>query len=161
MVRPAQTDDLPAILRVYEAARSYMRQTGNPTQWAGGYPQESLLLADIKKQQLYLCERENAICGAFVLAFGKEPTYQIIEDGAWKNNLPYATIHRVASDGTKRGVFAKCMQFCESKCGNLRVDTHPDNLVMQKLILSSGFCRCGIIHVDDGTPRIAYQKTVG
>ena len=40
-------------------------------------------------------------------------------------------------------------------CG---VDTHADNKVMQHLLESEGFTRCGIIHVEDGTPRIAYQR---
>ena len=29
---------------------------------------------------------------------------------------------------------------------------------MQHLLEKNGFTRCGIIHVADGTPRIAYQK---
>ena len=46
------------------------------------------------------------------------------------------------------------MEHCES----LRADTHADNKVMQHLLESEGFTRCGIIHVEDGTPRIAYQR---
>ena len=29
---------------------------------------------------------------------------------------------------------------------------------MQHVLESNGFTRCGIIHVADGSPRIAYQK---
>lgn len=29
---------------------------------------------------------------------------------------------------------------------------------MQHILEKNGFARCGIIHVADGTPRIAYQK---
>ena len=29
---------------------------------------------------------------------------------------------------------------------------------MQKVLEENGFTKCGIIHVADGTPRIAYQK---
>ncbi len=30
--------------------------------------------------------------------------------------------------------------------------------VMQKVFEKNGFKRCGIIYVEDGTPRIAYQR---
>ena len=32
------------------------------------------------------------------------------------------------------------------------------NKIMQHLLEENGFTKCGIIHVEDGTPRIAYQK---
>ena len=40
----------------------------------------------------------------------------------------------------------------------VRADTHADNKIMQHLLEENGFTKCGIIHVEDGTPRIAYQK---
>lgn len=43
-------------------------------------------------------------------------------------------------------------------CQSLRADTHADNKIMQHLLEKNGFARCGIIHVEDGTPRVAYQK---
>lgn len=42
---------------------------------------------------------------------------------------------------------------------NVRVDTHANNTTMQRLIEKSGFKKCGIIHVRDGSPRIAYHWT--
>ena len=35
---------------------------------------------------------------------------------------------------------------------------HADNKIMQHLLEKNGFARCGIIHVEDGTSRVAYQK---
>ena len=43
--------------------------------------------------------------------------------------------------------------------GHLRIDTHEKNLVMQNLVKKTGFSYCGIIYVDDGTKRLAYEKT--
>ena len=43
------------------------------------------------------------------------------------------------------------------RCGNIRVDTHRDNKVMQHILTKQGFQRCGIIYVKNGTERIAYQ----
>lgn len=40
----------------------------------------------------------------------------------------------------------------------MRIDTHENNKVMQHLIKKNGFQECGIIYVEDGSPRIAYEK---
>ena len=43
---------------------------------------------------------------------------------------------------------------------DVRIDTHRDNETMLHLIEKNGFIRCGIIIVDDGTERIAFQKKI-
>ena len=89
---------------------------------------------------------------------GEDPTYGVIEDGCWPNHRPYGTIHRVASSGRVRHAAARCFDWCFAQCQNLRADTHEDNRVMQHVLEQAGFQRCGVIHVADGTRRIAYQK---
>jgi RimJ/RimL family protein N-acetyltransferase len=42
--------------------------------------------------------------------------------------------------------------------GNIRVDTHSSNCVMQALLARLGYTRCGVIRLSDGTPRDAFQK---
>lgn len=45
------------------------------------------------------------------------------------------------------------------RCGHLRMDTHPDNFVMQNLLHKLGFRKTGIIHVqEDNDLRIAFEK---
>ena len=90
---------------------------------------------------------------------GEDPTYAVIENGAWLNDRPYGTIHRIGSDGKKSGVLRHAADFCLERTKDLRIDTHEDNKIMQALVESYGFKRCGIIHIDDGTPRIAYHYT--
>lgn len=159
MVREAMTQDLPVILGIYENARRFMADNGNPSQWKDGFPPESLLCEDISKRRLYVLEREGKICGAFAFIIGEDPTYRSIEEGHWMSNERYGTIHRLAKDGTERGIFSECLAYCEGIIQHLRIDTHEKNRVMQRLIEAHGFCRCGIIHVADGSPRIAYEKT--
>lgn len=89
--------------------------------------------------------------------FGEDPTYRVI-DGAWKNDRPYATLHRVASSGKKRGMVDVIVKWAFSRHPNLRGDTHERNLPMRRAFERNGFERCGTIWVEDGTPRIAYQK---
>lgn len=156
MIRNAKREDMPQILAVYERARAFMRQTGNPTQWSGGYPQESLLLEDIEKGQLYLYETEKGIEGVFVFFLGGDKTYDYIE-GAWQSDTPYGTIHRIASAGLSRGVFLECLNFCKTKIKHIRIDTHEDNRVMQNTLKKHGFVECGIIYLESGDPRLAFE----
>ena len=106
---------------------------------------------------MYLHNGEMEAVFAFVL--GPDPTYAKIEDGQWLNDaLPYGTIHRLASAGKRPGVATDVINWCLEHCESLRADTHADNKIMQHLLEKNGFTRCGIIHVADGTPRIAYQR---
>ena len=154
-IRPAQTVDLDEIEKIYASARSFMAENGNPTQWVDGYPQRDLLAEDIHQNQLYVAEKTGEISGVFMFVIGQDPTYTYIEDGAWLSEAPYGTIHRIASSGS--GLFSAALDFCRSKCSHIRVDTHADNKPMQHLAEKHGFTRCGIIYVQDGTPRIAYE----
>lgn len=157
-IRKAKLGDLDRILEIYAYARTFMAETGNPTQWGDGYPKRDLLVEDIKKEQLFVIEKEGQIHGVFAFIIGEDPTYEIIEEGAWLNDRPYGTIHRIAGDGRVKGLLRICVQYCKQQVDTLRIDTHHDNKVMQGTIEKNGFQRCGIIYSVDGSPRIAYQS---
>lgn len=159
MIRLAKCEELDAVMGIYAIARKYMADNGNPTQWPASYPNREILKKDIQGDQLFVYVEKNEIHGVFVLIIGPETTYSHIEDGSWKNDNPYGTIHRVASDGTVHGVFNRCLDFCLQRISNLRIDTHKDNHTMQHLIEKFGFEKCGTIYVRDRSPRIAYQYT--
>jgi len=158
MIRPAVHADLPAVLNVYRHARTFMAANGNPTQWGDSYPAPELLEEDIRLGRLFVDTADDHICGVFMFAVGADPTYAYIENGNWLDNSPYGVIHRVAADGTVPGVLKRCAAFCRERCPHLRIDTHEDNHVMQKCIAKEGFTRCGTIYVEDGSPRIAYER---
>ena len=156
MIRLATNADLPRIFEVYAVARQLMRESGNPTQWGDTFPPHDLLRSDIPKKQLYVVERDGVIHAAFALVFGVDPSYGSIE-GAWRSDAPYATIHRLGSDGTG-GIFAEVIAFCRQQSPYLRIDTHHDNRVMQHIVAQHGFRESGVVYMfDDGTPRIAYE----
>lgn len=157
MIRKATENDLAKILSIYDGARTFMRQNGNPTQWSGGYPNSEVLLEDIAKGQLYVVE-EKEMLGVFMFTLDPEPTYKIIEKGEWKDSSPYGTIHRIASAGVRGGVLKEAIEFCQQKIRHLRIDTHKDNVVMQNLLTKNGFCYCGIIYLANGDERLAYEK---
>jgi hypothetical protein len=156
-IRKANHSDLPRILEIFSCAREQMQKNGNPNQWGSTYPPKELLEEDIARGRLYV-EEETEIEGVFVFFLGEDPTYAII-DGAWKNDLPYGVIHRVASAGRVKGTVGRIVSFCKTKCPNLRIDTHEVNLIMQRCLEKNGFMRCGIIWIETGAPRIAYQLT--
>ena len=156
MIRLATKQDVEAIMSVYDLARKTMRKSGNDVQWVGGYPRKETVEQDIRENQAYVYEEGQQIHAVFVLQYGEEPTYGII-DGSWKNEEPYATIHRVGSDGVVKGIFEKCVCYCKEESKNLRIDTHESNQVMQYLIKKNQFEYCGIVKMADGTTRLAYQ----
>lgn len=153
MFRGARRADLDAILKIYARARQAMADSGNPTQWGDHFPPQELLEEDIDSNRLFLYLVNGELEGVFAFILGPDPTYARIEDGKWLNDtLPYGTIHRLASAGRHPGVAAAVITWCLEHCESLRADTHADNKIMQHLLEENGFTRCGIIHVEDGTP---------
>lgn len=157
-IRKGTTADIDAIEAVYDAARRYMRATGNLTQWSDGYPSRTDIEADIEARNCYVGLIGEEVVMVFAFIIGDDPTYRIIEQGAWLNDLPYGTIHRLASNGRHPRVLDACIRFCFGRIGNLRLDTHADNRPMLTAIARAEFERCGIIYCRDGSPRIAFQK---
>ncbi|MBQ6951154.1 MAG: GNAT family N-acetyltransferase [Clostridia bacterium] len=155
-IRLAAPADLDRIEDLYAIGRAYMRSTGNMNQWINGYPQREMLEEDIQKQQLFVLESETGLHGVFAFILGEDPTYGYI-DGAWPNAKPYGTIHRIASDGTVKGFVSLAKGFAMQYTDEIRVDTHHDNHTMQHVVEKNGFRRCGIIYLENGDPRIAYQ----
>lgn len=156
-IRPAVSADLDRLEAVYAEARAFMRRTGNPTQWAGGHPARSLLETDIPKKQLYVVEENGVVHGAFAFIPGDDPTYSYIENGSWLSDAPYGTIHRIGSDGVIHGMFSDVLRFCRGLQTHVRIDTHADNKVMQHIVLKHGFHYCGVIYLENGDPRLAYE----
>lgn len=158
-IRKGTNADINEIMSCYDKARQFMRDSGNQSQWINGYPSREFVIDDIAKGNNYVgYDNEGAIVMAFAFILGEDPTYSVIEGGEWLNNLPYGTIHRLGSNGKHRGMFEICVNFCMSAIKNIRLDTHADNIVMQKAAEKLDFKRCGIIYCADGSPRIAYQK---
>ena len=155
--RTAALEDLPQILPIYENARAFMRQSGNPNQWRDHHPAVEILREDIQKGQLYLCLENEEIAAVFCYFQDIDPTYVTIYDGQWCNDAPYGVIHRIAVAKPGHGIAAACFHWALSQCPNLRIDTHRDNLPMQRSLQKFGFTRCGIIYLANGEDRIAYH----
>ena len=136
-----------------------MVENGNPSQWKDSRPSMDLVKKDIENGNSYVMEEDGRIIGTFAFIVGIEPTYLEIE-GQWLDDAPYGTIHRIASDGSSKGVFETVLSFAESFGVDIRIDTHKDNVIMHHILCKYGFSRCGVILLANGDPREAYQKNL-
>lgn len=158
-IRLSTEADLPAMRCIFTQAKEKMRAAGNMHQWTGNYPSDEQLRMDIQRGFSYLMERDGQPVATFVLALCQDPTYSHIYEGKWLNeDLPYGTIHRIASLHGQHGILKEVLRWAEGKTRNLRIDTHRDNLPMQHLLLKYGFTYCGIIYLLNGDERLAYQR---
>lgn len=161
-IRAALAIDLADIMAVLEAAKGIMRASGNTEQWTGGYPSEEVILHDIERGHGQVVVADGRIAGYFAFIPSPEPTYAKIYDGAWlDDSLPYHVVHRIGSYPEIHGVFRAIMDWCFERDGNIRIDTHRDNHIMQHNILKYGFRYCGIIYLASGDERLAYQRIIG
>ena len=150
-IRKSVPQDLARIMDIYAYARSFMAQHGNPNQWgATNWPPEALIRQDIAEGCSYVCTNDaGSIIGTFFYTCGPdiEPTYREITDGSWLDASPYGVVHRIASDGSEKGIGMFCLDWA-------------DNTVMQNLVKKAGFVHCGTIYVaEDNDPRLAYEKS--
>lgn len=157
-VRKTLPQDIEAIGEIYRQAKQFMRDNGNSTQWTEDYPSEKTALSDMQNGIGYVCEVCGEVVCVFAFAVDREPTYDKIYDGEWVSDEKYAYIHRIAVKKHGRGIVDFCFNECFKMHPNLKIDTHRDNIPMQKVLVRSGFQRCGVIYLEDGEERIAFQK---
>lgn len=161
MIRKAIESDLLEIKNIVDKARELMKSSGNINQWVDGYPSIDVLLSDIRSGNAYLLLRENKAVAYFAMIDGSDPTYNLITKGSWLNDDSYGVLHRIASNGEAKGVFKEILLYASEHYSNIRIDTHHDNKIMQRLLEQNGFVYCGVIFLADGSPRLAYQRIKG
>ena len=146
-IRKSTEQDFDRMMEIYSFARKFP---------------EELIHNDIRNGNSYVCVNDaGKVIGTFFYASGEdiEPVYRKIWDGAWPGSGPYGVVHRIAGDGSEKGIGAFCINWAFRQCGRLRMDTHGDNVVMQNLLTKLGFVHCGTIYVEeDNYPRLAYEK---
>ena len=60
-IRKATQQDLHSIMQLYENARAFMREHGNPGQWGTTYPPQNMIETDIRFGNLYVCIEKDTI----------------------------------------------------------------------------------------------------
>lgn len=156
-IRLATKQDVDAICRIYDAARQFIKDSGNANQWDDDYPGFREAKRDVRRgAQMVAVDDTGEVVGCFVFDGTDEPDYLKI-DGAWLNKFPYFTVHRLAALRQGEGIGGQMIDWVIKAANNIRVDTHADNIPMQRLLESRGFVRCGTIQLRRGGERIAYH----
>ena len=166
--KKATLNDLDAIMEIFSEARYTISLLGI-NQWQNGYPTKDDAVLDINLERSYVITTNDKTCGTFAVV-ETEPTYDKIYEGHWLTGddfKNYIAVHRVAIALSSRGggVSYKMIDFLinVAKNGNkksIRIDTHKGNVVMRKMLEKNGFIYCGIIYLENGDERVAYEKLI-
>ena len=161
ILRNALSHEANAAYQCIEDARAQHSSMGF-VQWHPGYPTLATIEEDIKAGNAYVFADNAEIYGYCCIIIGDEPAYKVI-DGAWKSDLPYAVVHRMAFSQQSRGkgLSEKAFDLIKEFCANngidaIRVDTQGENVVMQHVLAREGFAYCGLVTFDGG-PKLAYE----
>ena len=162
--RQSVKEDVEDILTIIEQAQAYLKEAGI-NQWQNNYPNSETICRDIDHQESYVLMEGDAIVATTALSFKEEKTYRSIYEGQWISNKEYAVIHRLAVNHNDKGsgVASKVICFVEKICldkgiTSIKVDTHENNRSMQRLLEKNKFQYCGIIYLEDGSKRVAFEK---
>lgn len=167
-IRQAQLEDVASIMRIVEDAVTLLRND-HVDQWQNNYPNPTVVRQDIENKTMVVAVDGDTVVGFCNISFEEDENYQTIFDGSWVTNNPYIVLHRiaVAKEYYGKGVSKAMLEYSENlaranKITSIRVDTHPDNMPMNRLLLNHGFIRCGMVvlrGVTNADPiRVGYEK---
>lgn len=154
MIRLATLNDLNIIMSMIVEGRKKIAEYNIP-QWINGYPSIETITEDINLNRGYVLIENDEIIGYYVM-LQHDPCYDII-DGKWINDTPYVAIHRTVTKYFNRGLGSKMFDEIKKEHNHIRVDTHEGNVSMNKCLLKNNFIYCGVIKLNDGSPRNAYE----
>ncbi|AMC94381.1 hypothetical protein AOC36_10475 [Erysipelothrix larvae] len=157
--RKAVIEDVFEIDKIIEDAKLRLKEMGID-QWQNGYPNRESTVSDISNETLYVLCDDHHIVAITTVIKTLEPCYRSI-DGAWGSEGDYLTLHRVATaqNRVNNGVGTHLFEAIQSLYPNttIRIDTHRENLPMKRLLEKCGFVYRGIILLEDGAPRDAFD----
>jgi Acetyltransferases len=158
--------DINDVMNIISQAQAYFKEQGID-QWQNNYPNIETIKNDITNNHSYVLIKESNIVATAAVSFDGEKTYNTIYEGQWVSNNEFAVIHRIAVHSKYKGLglSSEIIKNVEELCLNkgvysIKVDTHEENLSMQKLLKKNDFMYCGIIYLEDGNKRIAFEKTL-
>ena len=168
----ASLEYIDRMCEITDQAKAQLKGMGLD-QWQSGYPSRETWLRDIEEGCTYLAMEDDEAVGIFAFLTAPEASYEVI-DGTWltpndPEQVNYSSLHRVCvADGCKgRGIAGMMIEKAfeltkERGIPSMRIDTHPGNIPMQKVIQKAGFTYCGEIHLtgeyEKGALRLAYEK---
>lgn len=163
ILRKTKLNDINRVMEIINQAKQYFKNN-NIDQWQEGYPNEESIKEDIMNEEAYVLEDNGKILGTCMVTIQGEPTYHTI-DGKWLFNEDYVCVHRIAVDEQYKGAGLASIILDQAiamypNFHSVRMDTHEGNLSMQRFLTKYGFVFCGIITLQNGAPRRAYEKRI-
>ena len=159
--RKATTDDIDQIKAMVRAASGRLGASGID-QWQRGYPNRSSIEQDVASGVgMVLCEGATIIAYGAVIFTG-EPAYEGLTGGVWLTQGEYAVVHRLCVNeifvgmGFSKHFMMAAEAMASERVKSIRIDTHPENKIMQGLIQRLGYTYCGDVVIE--SRRLAYEK---
>ena len=159
--RKAIVEDIDAVAEIMAAASARLGAAGID-QWQRGYPNRASVERDVENGVgMVLCE------GTTILAYGAiiftgEPAYDDLTGGEWLTSGDYACVHRLCVNeifvgmGFSKHFMLAAEAMASERVKSIRIDTHPENKIMQGLIQRLGYTYCGDVVIE--SRRLAYEK---
>lgn len=164
--RKTTIEDINKVIKIINQAKVYFKEM-KIDQWQDGYPNEEVIKKDITNNNSYVLEKDGDIVATAMFAIERDINYDNIYDGKWLTENEYAVIHRIAVNNDYKGlklaaeIVNNAVKICKkNNIGSIRIDTHENNISMQKFLENNGFKYCGVIYLEDKSPRIAFEKLI-
>ncbi|MBE6213515.1 MAG: GNAT family N-acetyltransferase [Rikenellaceae bacterium] len=166
--RKATHADIDRIAEIVSYASQRLHKAGID-QWQRGYPNRQSVENDVNNGVGMVLSLGNEILAYGAVIFTGERAYDDLTGGEWLTKSDttaprYAVIHRLCVSEIFVGMgFAKqFVQAAEAMAAesaeSMRIDTHPDNRIMQGLVASLGYTYCGDVVIE--SRRLAYEKVL-
>lgn len=158
IITKAVFSDIDDIVNIIEQAKDYLKSK-NINQWQDGYPNRETFLNDLNNDNLYVVKEDDNTIAVFAIT-NHDSNYDVIYDGKWNSDISYAAVHRIAINNNHKGkgVAKFIFDFVKDEYSYIRVDTHKDNLGMQRCLSKNDFKYCGIIYLSrDNSERLAFD----
>jgi ribosomal protein S18 acetylase RimI-like enzyme len=159
LIRLAIIEEIRAISELAKVVRSDMWINGLE-QWTGNYPAYENFYQDYVNKGLYVLVEEGLIIGSVSIFVENEVAYHEV---VWEKDKSLV-VHRVIVDPARqgKGYGKQLLEFALSMAqqggfDSVKIDTHPDNLKMQKLLKSMNFNYRGYL---SSINRLAFEKVV-
>lgn len=162
---PLSPDQAVVALEFINQAKAYLKAQGID-QWQQGYPNLEAVKADIAAGKARFMMVGDIPVGYLCLEWDGEPVYAEL-DGNWLQSGAYVAVHRFTvgteyhGKGYATAAFEAVADFCKERgIPAMRVDTHPDNGEMRRVVEKAGFTYCGDVWYAHGGKRLAFEKLV-
>lgn len=153
MIRKATREDIPGVVRIYDAILEQEAAGACTTGWiAGVYPTEQTALDALAQEELFVLDAGGAIVAAAKINQEQVPEYA---NAGWEFPAPeheVLVLHTlvVAPDAAGKGCGTQFVRFYEALaaqrgCPYLRMDTNARNTAARALYRKLGYKEVGIV----------------